>query len=84
MLKRNTLGLEAHAQQKRESALERAEEAITKLIQKKQPVNFKTVSEESGFSRSWLYKEPEIKDKINQIKNQQINKSCSKKKLIIH
>lgn len=79
MLKRNTSGLEAHAQQKRESALERVEEAITKLIQENQPVNFKTVSEESGVSRTWLYKEPEIKDKINQIKNTQATKPSRNK-----
>ena len=79
MLKRNTSGLEAHAQQKRESALKRTEEAITRLIKDKRPVNFKTVSEESGVSRTWLYKEPEIKAKINQIKNQKSTPSRSKK-----
>ncbi|MBD2778247.1 DUF6262 family protein [Iningainema tapete] len=79
MLKRNTSGLEAHAQQKRESALERVGEAITKLIQENKPVNFKTVSEESGVSRTWLYKELEIKEKINQIKTQQISKERRQK-----
>lgn len=69
MLKRNTSGLEVHAQQKRESALERTEDAIARLIQQKRPVNFKTVSEESGVSRTWLYKEPDIKARINQLKN---------------
>lgn len=69
MLKRNTSGLEAHAQHKRESALKRTEDAIARLVQEKRPVNFKTVSEESGVSRTWLYKEPEIKAKINEIKN---------------
>ena len=77
MLKRNTLGLEAHAQQKRSSAIKRTEDAIARLIQDKRPVNFKTVSEESGVSRTWLYKEPEIKAKINQIKNKQSSKSRS-------
>lgn len=77
MLKRNTSGLEAHAQQKRESAIKRTEDAIARLIQDKRPVNFKTVSEESGVSRTWLYKEPEIKAKINQIKNQRSSKSRS-------
>ena len=77
MLKRNTSGLEAHAQQKRSSAIKRTEDAIARLIQDKRPVNFKTVSEESGVSRTWLYKEPEIKAKINQIKNQQSSKSRS-------
>ncbi len=81
MLKRNTSGLEAHAQQKRESAIKRTEDAIARLIQNKRPVNFKTVSEESGVSRTWLYKEPEIKDRINQIKNKQTNKSRSKRKV---
>ena len=71
MLERNTSGLEAHAQQKRESALKRTEEAIAKLIQEKRPVNFKTVSEESGVSRTWLYKEPDIKARISQIKTKQ-------------
>ena len=75
MLKRNTSGLEAHAQQKRESAIKRTEDAIARLIQDKRPVNFKTVSEESGVSRTWLYKKPEIKAKINQIKNKQSSKS---------
>lgn len=74
MLKRNTSGLEAHAQQKRDSAIKRTEDAIARLIQEKRPVNFKTVSEESGVSRTWLYKEPEIKAKINQIKNQRSSK----------
>ncbi len=79
MLKRNTSGLEAHAQQKRESALKRTEEAITRLQSDKRPVNFKTVSEESGVSRTWLYKEPEIKARINEIKSQKNTKSRSKK-----
>ncbi len=81
MLKRNTSGLEAYAQQKRESAIKRTEDAITRLIKDKRPVNFKTVSEESGVSRTWLYKEPEIKDRINQIKNKQTNKYRRKRKV---
>ncbi len=79
MLKRNTSGLEAHAQQKRESALKRTEEAIARLIKDKRPVNFKTVSEESGVSRTWLYKEPEIKARINEIKNKKSTESRIKK-----
>lgn len=78
MLERNITGLEAHAQQKRESALKRTEEAIAKLIQEKRPVNFKTVSEESGVSRTWLYKEPDIKARINQIKNKQSSEPRSR------
>ena len=77
MLKRNTSGLEAHAQQKRESALKRTESAIARLVKNKRPVNFKTVSEESGVSRTWLYKEPQIKARINQIKNKKNAKSRS-------
>ena len=45
----------------------------------KRPVNFKTVSEESGVSRTWLYKEPEIKARINEIKSKKNTKSRSKK-----
>ena len=79
MLKRNTSGLEAHAQQKRESAIKRTEEAIARLQSEKRPVNFKTVSEESGVSRTWLYKEPEIKARINEIKDKKTSKSRIKK-----
>lgn len=84
MLKRNTSGLEAHAQQKRESALKRTEEAISRLQSEKRPVNFKTVSEESGVSRTWLYKEPEIKAKIDEIKNQKTNKSRNNKSVFVN
>ena len=79
MLKRNTSGLEAHAQQKRESAIKRTEEAISRLQSNKRPVNFKTVSEESGVSRTWLYKEPEIKARINEIKDKKASLSRSKR-----
>ena len=81
MLKRNTSGLEKHAQKKREAAFKQTEEAIEKLLQQKQVVNFKTVAEEAGVSRTWLYKQPEIRTKIEELKKKQSGKSAKKKSL---
>ena len=81
MLKRNTSGLEKHAQKKREAAFKQTEEAIEKLLQQKQAVNFKTVAEKAGVSRTWLYKQSEIRAKIEKLKNQESRKSTKSQSL---
>lgn len=90
MLKRNTLGLQEHAQQKRESAFERTDQAIQKLLKEKKNINFGTVSEEAGVSRTWLYNQTDIRDRIEELRNNQtakkskINKSASVKQRVIN
>ena len=77
MLKRNTAGLQEHAQQKRESAFERTDQAIQKLLKEKKNINFGSVSEEAGVSRTWLYNQTDIRDKIEELRD---NRSSKKSK----
>lgn len=90
MLKRNTSGLQEHAQQKRESAFKRTDQAIQKLLKEKKNINFGTVSEEAGVSRTWLYNQTDIRDRIEELRNNQtakkskINNSASVKQIVIN
>ena len=63
-------GLRANAQRKRQLAIEKTEQGIRTLLKDKRPINFKTVAEVSGVSTAWLYKEPEIKARIEQLREQ--------------
>lgn len=67
---RNVNGLRQNAQKKREEAFHRTEEAIKQLIKDGRPVNFKTVAEIAEVSTAWLYKEPDIKSRIEHLREQ--------------
>jgi len=70
LIKRNTAGLKNHAAQKRDRAFEKLAKGIKKLLREKKRINFKAVAEASGLSRAWLYKEPEAKARITQLRKQ--------------
>ncbi|MBD2164961.1 hypothetical protein H6G04_11165 [Calothrix membranacea FACHB-236] len=70
MHERNTEGLRQNAQKKRQEAFDRTEEAIKQLIKEGRAVNFKTVAEVAEVSTAWLYKEPEIKSRIEHLRQQ--------------
>lgn len=67
---RNVDGLKAHAQQKRQEALEKAEKGIQQLIKEGKRVNFNTVAEAGDVSKAWLYDEPQIRERIEQLRKQ--------------
>lgn len=71
---RNTSGLKEHAQQKRAQAFERTEQAIKNLLRENRSINFENVAETAGVSRAWLYKQPAIKERIEQLRGQQAEK----------
>lgn len=75
---RNVEGLRHNAQKKREEAFKRTEAAIKQLIKEGRPVNFKTVAETAEVSTAWLYKEAEIKGRIEHLREQ----GTRKKKLV--
>lgn len=68
---RNTSGIVEAAKKKKEAAIERAEKAIRQLIKENQPINFHSVSKAANVSVPWLYKEIEIKKRIQQLREQQ-------------
>jgi hypothetical protein len=73
-VKRSVEGLRRNAQRKRQEAFEKVERGIQKLIREKQPINFNAVAEASGVSKAWLYKQPEIKERIEHLRSQSTGK----------
>ena len=70
MHQRNVTGLRQHAERRRQEALQRADEALGRLVRAGQPVNFRRVAEAAGVSAAWLYKEPAVKARIHQLRAQ--------------
>jgi hypothetical protein len=67
---RNVEGLRQNAQKKRQEAIKRTDSGIQQLLKEKRSINFKSVAEVAGVSTAWLYKEPEIKARIEQLREQ--------------
>ncbi|MDZ7965544.1 MAG: DUF6262 family protein [Nostoc sp. DedSLP03] len=67
-VERNIDGLRGNAQRKRQEAFEKVEQGIQKLIKEQKVINFNTVAKASGLSKAWLYKEPEIKARIEHLR----------------
>ncbi len=59
------------AQAKKEDATERLEKAIKKVVDSGEIITFRAVAETAGLSVSYLYKYPEIKNKIAHLRSQQ-------------
>jgi chromosome segregation ATPase len=57
--------------QRRQECLEKTEKAIVKLSQTNQKLSFANIAREANVSISYLYKYPEIKDRIKHLRNQQ-------------
>lgn len=68
--KRNTSGLKTNAQAKRQEAFDKVEKGIQKLLKEKRPINFNQVAEASGVSKAWLYKESDVKKRIEHLRAQ--------------
>ncbi|WP_088243302.1 DUF6262 family protein [Calothrix rhizosoleniae] len=67
-IKRNVNGLRSNAQKKRQEAFNKVEQGIQQLLKDKQAINFNTVAKAAGLSKAWLYKEPEIKARIEHLR----------------
>lgn len=66
--KRNTDGIAAKAKEKSNRAYLRAEQAIKRLKEAGEPVNFATVAEEAGVSTAYLYQSVEFSRAIKEIR----------------
>ena len=70
--KPNTAGLRTSAQLRAQATRQRAEEALSHLLQEQRPVNFKTVAETAHVSTAWLYGQEEIKQRIFHLRQRQV------------
>jgi len=62
--------LKTAAEEKKQRAAESLEKAIHKLAQENKPITFAEVAREAGLSVSYLYKYPEIKERIEILRKQ--------------
>ena len=72
--KRNTEGMNKAALQKKIDTINQVKEALITMEKESIPINVLSVYKFTGVSRSWLYKEPSIKDIILKIKDQSNNR----------
>ena len=68
---RNTTGLVVHAHQRKEEKRKRADEAITLLLRDQQMVNFNVVAKAAGVSKTYLYSQPQLRDRIEALRQQE-------------
>jgi len=57
-------GIKAHAEQRNKETLEKVHKAIDKLKRKNKPINFETVAKEAEVTRSTLYNNAQLKERI--------------------
>jgi Family of unknown function (DUF6262) len=59
--------LAQHARQRHERTLQRASETLTALATSGGPVSIAALATRAGVSRSWIYTQPELRDRIEQL-----------------
>lgn len=59
---------------------ENVDKIISKLSLEGKTINFNTVAKEANVSKSWLYKESDIRQRIESLRNRQKTYSASKSK----
>ncbi|WP_099355408.1 DUF6262 family protein [Fredinandcohnia onubensis] len=69
--KRNTEAVIAFAKKKKEETAEKVEQAIKQLIKQNEKINFNTVTTAAGVSKSYLYNHPELRKRIEILRQQQ-------------
>ena len=75
----NITGLMKYSKNKKDLAIQKVDEAIRNLGMNGNKINFNTVSKESGVSKSFLYNEQIIKERIEELRNKQVNNEMNRR-----
>lgn len=75
----NTKGLKEHAKQRSKMALDKVDKAIRELSLTEQKINFNSVSQLSGVSKTFLYNNEEIKKRIEELRDKQVSKTMNQR-----
>lgn len=70
-MNRRIQALQEAANKKAKEAYERVEKTLMRMIQENQKINFQTVANSAKVSPAYLYKHPEIKSRIQTLREQQ-------------
>lgn len=57
------------AQARHDATLRRAKNALQVMTRRGEPVTFRRVAETAGVSRSWLYRQQELREEINRLRH---------------
>jgi len=68
---RNIEGLKRSAKLRHQDAVQRTDQGIRQLVLAKRPVNFRTVAEIARVSSAWLYRQTDIRQRIEHLRTQQ-------------
>ncbi len=74
---RNVSGLLKAAKEKKKTTLLHVELTLKHMLEEQQTINFSHVAKQAKVSRSWLYKNAMIRNKIETIQQQQSKKTSS-------
>ncbi|MEY8351676.1 DUF6262 family protein [Bacillus cereus] len=67
----NTKGLLNYASEKKKKTQKRVDEIIKMMIKERKKINFNSVSEKAIVSKGYLYRDPIIRKKIEELRQQQ-------------
>jgi hypothetical protein len=69
---RNTSGMMAHAQSRKEQKRKGVEDAITALLREQKPVNFHTVAKAAMVSKAYLYSQQDLRERIEALRQKSV------------
>ena len=75
----NTKGLKEYALKRSQMALEKVDKAIRELSFTEQKINFNSVSQLSGVSKTFLYNNQEIKKRIEELRDKHVSKTINQR-----
>lgn len=75
----NTKGLKEYALKRSQMALEKVDKAIRELSLTEQKINFNSVSQLSGVSKTFLYNNEEVKKRIEELRDKQVSKTINQR-----
>lgn len=75
----STKGLKEYAKHKSEITLEKVDKAIRELSLLEQKINFNSVSQLSGVSKTYLYNNDTVKNRIEELRQKQLNKTMNQR-----
>lgn len=76
---RNTKGLEKYYKIKTENAINKVKATLEELQKNGEKINFNVVANKSGVSKTFLYANKEIKEKIEILRNNQVNNEINQR-----
>lgn len=63
--------LAEHARRRHQHTLDRARQTLTEMVDAGEQVTVALVAQRAGVSRSWIYSQPELRDRIQQLRSLQ-------------